>query len=157
MCMSPVVKSLSMLTWVMAIGKDLSAISAQRTDGSSEAVNKLHKHGQAVHDAAREALMVTTARKNLKKNLLLKISKNIQDLDKIGHVSGTQKRLEVICAVMLAGTEDILSHIKDRKRKKLVEKLVDKIVAMNKLVDPDGDQTAHYIRADYAYQRWAKG
>lgn len=153
--MSPTVKTLSILTWVLAMGKDISEIKTERTDSTDTAVENVRIAGKGVYDAAHAAVLAWP-RTNIKKNVIKQISKNIQHLDSIGHVTSSHKRLEVIIAVMLAGVEDMLEQISNHRRRTVLIQLVDRLMALSAVVDPDGTQTAHYIRGDHAYQRWVE-
>ena len=151
--MTPSIKTISVLTWVMAVGADISSISAEKTDKSGCDFDKIKIAAKGVRDAANDALNLWK-KVNLKRQNQIKIAENIIFFDSIGYVKANQKKLEILIALMLAGTEDLLEHITNHARRLAVGKLVDSLMALSLLIDPDGTETAHYIRGDHAYQRW---
>ena len=153
--MNATVKTFATLAWALAIGKDFENAPADKVD-TPDLIAKVNSAGRAIHNAAHNAINTWPKFRPNKKNIA-EMEKSIKSLDSIGYVKPGQKRAEVMIACLLAAVEDLRDTVRNSKRKAKLTRLVDEIMALSAIIDPEGTQTAHYIRGDYAFQRWVKG
>lgn len=153
--MNATVKTFSTLGWALAIGKDFSNAESARLD-QPELIKEVNRLGGAIHKAAEEAILAWPKfRPNPK--TIRQMSESIKYLDSIGYVKPGEKRTEVMIACLLAAVEDLRDNVKHPVRRRKLSHLIDKIMEISTLIDPEMSQTAHYIRGDHAFQRWVNG
>jgi len=150
--MNNTIKTYSILTWCLAVGKDFADAELEKLHGEGN-FQDVKKAGELIHKNALTAIRAMPMI-NMGKKAQQKISKNILFFDSIGYVKSGVKRTEVMVALMLVAVEDIMQHISNPKRLLPITKLHNAILELSTIIDPEADQTAHYIRGDYAYQRW---
>jgi hypothetical protein len=154
--MNKIQKTYAILTWILAVGKDLSSAKREQVlDAKNDDFLKVKDAGQKIYDATYQAITMFP-KINLKKRNLDKIEEAVKWFDSIGYVKHKQKRAEVMAGLMVLLVEDLLTHIVEEKRKKALENILDALMELSIIIDPELEMTQHYIRSDYAFQRFIK-
>jgi len=74
---------------------------------------------------------------------------------KENHSVHTEKRLEVLLAFSLAGLEDIRTHA-EGEYLNAVNDLIDAVMHLSEIIDPNGTQVKEYIKGEFRYENWIK-
>jgi hypothetical protein len=153
--MNATVKTFATLAWALAIGKDFEHAPAEKVD-TPELIAGVNSAGRAIHKAAHDAIQAWPKFRPNKKNIH-QMEKSIKYLDSIGYIKPGQKRAEVMIACLLAAVEDLRDNVRNQTRRSKLSHLIDEIVGLSIIIDPEMSQTAHYIRGDHAFKRWVEG
>ena len=141
--MNATVRTFALIGYTLPLAADLSQAKNDRVAWRAKHLLK------AAHNAANRYPSSDLNKSNLKA-----ISKAIKRLNSYGLMAGKAPKLTPILSMILCGCDDVLQHTKNPVTVELFQELESKLMWLNDLVDPRGDQWADYIRGEWVYEEW---
>lgn len=140
--MNATIKTFAILGFTLPLAKDLTGAKNERVAWRAKHLLKV------AHNAANRYPSTDLNKSNMKA-----VGKAITRLNTY-NLTGKRAKLTPILSMILCGCDDILQHTRNETTRELFRELEAKIMWINDLIDPKGDQWADYIRGEWVYEEW---